>query len=363
MEVAITKLKMELLCNPEFVFFVTILFSLSVEVDDSIPTACTDGKSIKLNTQFWMSLSKEERIFLMLHEIMHIALNHITRLGDREPRRFNHACDYAINYDLVQAGYKMPSAGLYDKQYADMTAEQIYDLLPEDGEYDENDIEFSDDKELKKTLEETLIRAGAAALLGKQGIGVLPNSAKRMLDELLNPQLPWEEMFQDLMFEHSTDDYSMQYPDEEYMSLNLYVPTLYSEGMGSINCYCDVSGSVTQHIINIALVELNSMKERLKPREVNLISFDTKIHLETTYDAYDEMDVSGIDLSGGGGTEVRDIYKHIEDKNPEISVIISDGQFHDRPLKTDSHVIYLITDNPNFSSQHGETIHINTGDY
>ena len=362
MENDLVKLKMEFVSDKDYTFFIAILFSLVLEVDDTIPTACTDGRCIKFNTAFWKSLSKPERKFLVLHEVMHVALNHMTRRSHREPKKFNAACDYAINYDLVQAGYSMPKSGLYDEKYKDMTAEAIYDILPDDDSYDEEDIIFSDEAGLAEEIDELLIRAGASAKLADQEAGCIPGSASRRLDELLNPALPWQVIFQDMMLSQAEDDYSMEFPDEEYLP-RMYVPTLYSESFGEVSVYCDVSGSVGQKDLDITLAEVNALKNALKPKKITLVSFDTSIHLMKEYDTYGHIDINGIDMNGGGGTCVKEVYEHILTTNPEIAVIVTDGFYSEQELETSANVIYLIMDNQRFTTPNGRVIHINTKDY
>ena len=335
MENDLVKLKMQFVSDKSYTFFIAILFSLVLEVDETIPTACTDGKCIKFNPDFWASLSKPERIFLVLHEVMHVALNHVTRRGHREPRRFNAACDYAINYDLVEEG---------------------------EDKYDDEDIVFSNDPALKSQIDDMLIRAGASAKLTDQAVGCIPSSAARRLDKLLNPLLPWQVIFQDMMRSHSEDDYSMEFPDEEYLP-NMYVPTLYSESMGEINIYCDVSGSVSQKDLDVTLVEVNALKNVLKPKKITLVSFDMIIHLEKEYDTYSHIDIDGIDMNGGGGTSVSEVYEHIRKNKPQIAVVITDGYYTEIELKTSTDVIYLIMDNAKFKTDNGRVIHVKTKDY
>lgn len=362
MQMELTKLKIEMLCDTDFTFFTTLLFSLDVHEDSTIETACTDGRFIKMNPNYWNSLVKDTRIGLLLHEVMHVALSHNTRLQNREPRKFNVACDYAINYDLIESGYKLPDGGLYDRQYAGMTAEQIYDLLPDSDNYDENDLVFNDDEQLKQDLDRLLMSAGAAAQMAGKAVGCIPNSAKRRMEEIKNPKLHWKSLFQDKMFSHSTDDYSMQFPDEEYAP-ELYVDTLYSEGMGDLSVYCDVSASVGQNDLDIILCEVNSCLVTLLPKKLTLVSFDTQIHLIREYSAHDLVDMSGINMKGGGGTSVNDVYQHIEKTKPEIALIITDGYYSEKLLNTSADVMYIILDNPNFTTENGSVIHISTKDY
>ena len=42
-------------------------------------------------------LSKEERLFVILHELWHVAKLHSIRRESRDPRLWNIACDYHIN--------------------------------------------------------------------------------------------------------------------------------------------------------------------------------------------------------------------------------------------------------------------------
>ena len=114
-------------------FFGSLALSLRVENDDSINTMCTDGKFIKWNASFVESMDQEETVGVMAHEVCHVTFKHMLRRGERDPDRWNVACDYAINEILIESGFVLPEGGLMDEQYFGMTAEQIYDRLPEDA--------------------------------------------------------------------------------------------------------------------------------------------------------------------------------------------------------------------------------------
>ncbi len=375
----ITKLKLNMFKDSKLTFFYTILFSLDVHIDNLIPSACTDGNFLKFNEAFLARLSKEEQLFLVVHECMHVALSHMTRLADRQPGKWNAACDYAINYDLTQAGYTMPkgeAAGLLDSNYANITADEIYKLLPDspdDYGYDQDkgdmifvDPDSPEGKELAQKLEEGLLRAEAAAKMSGQteGIGTISGDLSRMLDKLLNPKLPWKVILQNHMNDHAEDDYTMLFPDEEYMP-ELYLPTLYSEGMGAVSIYVDVSGSISDKDVDIALTEINYLKESLKPRKTKLVSFDVDIHLCVEYDQYDPIGINGLNVAGGGGTSLRGVAKQIKKDNPKVTVIITDGYLEPNEVKhlKNTDFIWLIFDNENFTAPIGKVIHINTDEY
>jgi predicted metal-dependent peptidase len=113
----------------------TLLFRLGAQARSSIATMATDGVSLYFNPQFVEPLSAAETAGTLAHEVMHPALQHQTRRGGRNPRRWNMACDYAINPMLLDAGLTLPKDVLLDNnRFRGMSAEQIYNLLKEEGQ-------------------------------------------------------------------------------------------------------------------------------------------------------------------------------------------------------------------------------------
>jgi predicted metal-dependent peptidase len=113
-------------------FFGALLFRLGAQARSSIATMATDGVSLYFNPQFVETLSAAEIAGTLAHEVMHPALQHHTRRGGRNPRRWNIACDYAINPMLVDAGLTLPKDVLLDNRFRGMSAERIYNLLEEE---------------------------------------------------------------------------------------------------------------------------------------------------------------------------------------------------------------------------------------
>jgi predicted metal-dependent peptidase len=115
-------------------FFGTLLFRLAAQARSSIGTMATDGVSLYFNPQFVETLSAAEIARTLAHEVMHPALQHHTRRGERNPRRWNMGCDYAINPMLLDAGLTLPKDVLLDNRFRGMSAERIYNLLEEEEE-------------------------------------------------------------------------------------------------------------------------------------------------------------------------------------------------------------------------------------
>src|SRR6056297_1797575 len=110
-------------------FYATLLLSrLPLHEDTTCQTAWTDGTQIGYNPKFIETLSTEEIKSLLAHEVMHVALLHTTRRGDRNPKKWNMATDYTINYLLQQEQFILPSGALINPSFAGMMAEKVYTL-------------------------------------------------------------------------------------------------------------------------------------------------------------------------------------------------------------------------------------------
>ena len=116
----------------DHLFFGTLLFRMGAQPRSSIATMATDGVSLHFNPLFVETLSAAEIAGTLAHEVMHPALQHHTRRGGRNPRRWNMACDYAINPMLLDAGLTLPKDVLLDNRFRGMSAERIYNLLEEE---------------------------------------------------------------------------------------------------------------------------------------------------------------------------------------------------------------------------------------
>ena len=69
--------RMRLLCKHGF--FGLLLMHMKFGVDENVPTAYTDGVKVVFGTKFLDGLSDSELDFVMMHEIMHVVLQHCFR--------------------------------------------------------------------------------------------------------------------------------------------------------------------------------------------------------------------------------------------------------------------------------------------
>src|SRR5271156_4727300 len=138
-------------------FFGSLLFRLKGRESRSIKTMATDGVSLFYNPEFVETLNSAALAGTLAHEVMHPALHHHMRRSGRDLKRWNVACDFAINPLLVDAGLSLPNGVLIDNRFRGMSAERIYNLLESesDTEQDSGKEDGGDEPEGEESKHET----------------------------------------------------------------------------------------------------------------------------------------------------------------------------------------------------------------
>lgn len=113
---------------------ISMRFDLIPVRDKRCRTACTDGKNIYMDIDFYSKLKSSERTFVLAHEIWHAVMLHLSRKQSRQAELFNIAADMEVNYMLTTNDtHKQLSApkGLCfpPPRMAGKSAEVIYEWL------------------------------------------------------------------------------------------------------------------------------------------------------------------------------------------------------------------------------------------
>ena len=126
LERKLTRARTQLLLNQPF--FGTLCLRLKL-VPGAVPTMATDGRRIVYDSTFVDSLKPAELEAVLAHEVLHCALGHHCRRGQRDPQCWNQAADLAINPILIGNGFTLPSGALVDPAFDNLSAEEIYARL------------------------------------------------------------------------------------------------------------------------------------------------------------------------------------------------------------------------------------------
>lgn len=378
-------------------FYGLLLMHMIYSIDENAETAYTDGTRIAFGPQFLESLTDSELDFVMMHEILHVVLQHCIRGEDRDHERMNIACDIVVNSNILlennmdrrsitlsQWGESMHIAP-DGKEGHEYTAEQVYDMLPPSppgkkppppggfakgrakqerqtpgqaqpggkiwddhsqwGQYEEDDTlrdvwvkQFSEACEAITIREKTI------------GRGTLPLFAQRLLEKLRDPQVDWRTILNEFVQEE-VNDYSFSPPDRRFQDSPFFLPDFNEMGRNGepvdILFMIDTSGSMSDKEITAAFSEVKGAIDQFDGKLKGWLGFfDAAIIEPKPFESVD--DVLKIKPAGGGGTDFQIIFEyvhqHMENKLPACIIILTDGYapFPQEHLARDIPVLWLI---------------------
>ena len=348
-------------------FYAAITLMSPVVPTDDVPTAGTDGDKIYYNPDFMSSLKPDEVVFVMAHEVEHIVRLHCHRVGGRDETKWNHAADHGINLDLLEqglAGPKTPDGkfmGLADDQYKDMSAERVYNLLPDppeqqgggqgqpdgDGDGDgepgsgggtpnifEGDVMPAKGKDgtqpsaAEQAAHEREIRGriiqAAAQVKAAKGRGAIPAHLRHMIDELIEAAIDWRHELREFMTARSFRDYDWSRINRRMLHRGMRLPSLHSTHVGPMAVMIDTSGSCWSEIPAF-LSEVQGIAADARPEALHVIFVDTRVQtvIETTPDDFEaDMGEYLKNPPHGGGTDLRAGFSWIEDNLHDVECVV-----------------------------------------
>jgi len=321
-------------------FFASIIASTPLVVREDIPYMATDAKTLMVNPAACADWSVGELKTGLAHEGLHIVLSHVPRMIQHryDRQRWNFATDYAINLTLVECGFEALTriGWLYDPQYTGLSADDIYQRLESQckeggggggtgqpkngmGEDLQEPADANDPDAMAKLARETQQRVAQAASIARMA-GKLPASLERLVQEILDPVVPWPDVLREYMTRCTPDDESWTRRNRRFSELSL--PSRRTERMGEIVVIGDTSGSITNADLSRIAAEVRSISEMMRPEKFRLVWADTEVAGEQEFDMYDDVVCQP---AGGGGTDMRVPLAHVEQYDAQVVVLITDG--------------------------------------
>lgn len=370
-------------------FYGLLLMHMIYAVSEEIETACTDGVRITFGIDFLDSLSDSELDFVMMHEILHVVLQHCFRGDVEDPEAYNIAADIVVNSNIMlENGMKASSITLSKygiamhvapdgKEGHEYTAEQVYAMLPKNlNKKGNNKSPGSADDRAKKGNNKS---PGSAVGRAKKEIskeqhqpvrvwddhsqwgkyeeddtprdvwvkrfedaaeaikirdpsnarGLLPAFAERILKELKKSQTDWRTILNDFIQEEVVD-YSFAPPDRRFDDSPFFLPDFNGkeDRVEDILFMIDTSGSMSDDMIAAAYSEVKGAIDQFNGKLKGWLGFfDAAIIKPQPFS--DENEFKIIKPAGGGGTDFQIIFEyvfhHMSDKLPASIIILSDG--------------------------------------
>ena len=346
--------RLHLLCNNGF--FGMLLMHIGFGLDVDCETAYTNGKKICFGPEFLDSLSDNELDFIMMHEVMHVALKHCFRGKNFEPERFNIACDIVVNSTILLSNNMDEKSITLSKYGVSMhlapngqeghkyTAEQVYKMLPPcptakkssakygDSWDDHEKWEESNLDEYEKEEWDHWVRTACEIISIREatksfGGGAL--MAKRLLNHINKSEVDWRTILNEFV-QQEVNDYSFSPPDRRFDDSPFFLPDFNEkdEKIQNIWFLIDTSGSISDDAINAAYAEICSAIDQFNGKLEGILSF-TESYVTDPIPFSNVEELTAIKPIGGGGNDFSDIFRYMKnnmiDNLPSQIIIITDG--------------------------------------
>lgn len=339
-------------------FFGTLLLHSETEVCEDIGTLATDGEKIFISTSFINSLGDAELQGALIHEVMHIALKHMSRMKlefTEDAYTANIACDIVVNGIIEDNGFKLPPEVVRDNKLKHLSAKEIYKVLKQqkkdnkksssdnygscnqcmgklpdnssgqgdNGDSEEKGSSNGPSSKVKTNWDDVLKKAVLTSKMknyGLHGAGL-----NRIVEEMLDSSLNWKDILYKYITSYKTD---FQGFDRRFINEGLYLDDLDGDKL-NVLVFIDTSGSVDDKLLSEFLGEIRFAVGSIPKVTGHVWSFDTNVY--DIGDIEDVLDGSKIKFKGGGGTDFSPVTKFIDKRAREeiaertLGIIFTDG--------------------------------------
>jgi len=374
--------RMRILCRHGF--YGLLLMHMTFGLDEYCRTAYTDAVRICFSPDFLETLSDSELDFIMLHEILHVVLQHCMtyRAGYKYDDNRNIAADIVVNSMILSQANNKPEAIMIHHQELMhiapngkeghlYTTEQVYAMLPKlpskrkesicgsvvkksksSSKSVDDHSHWGDhaDDDLQSVWEKRIFDACGAILETNptNRRGLIPSFILRRPNELKKPQTDWRTLLNDFVQEE-TADYSFNPPDRRFHESSFFLPAFNDTeaSVKDILFMVDTSGSITDSMLTAAYSEIKAAIEQFDGKLQGWLGFFD--HAVTTPQPFcGETELQKIRPIGGGGTDFQIIFEyvmqHMQNDPPSCIIILTDGYapFPEEALANGIPVLWLI---------------------
>ena len=327
-------------------FFATLALAARFTERADIPTAATDGLDVFYNAEFVESLTPPHLDGVLLHEVLHAALDHVGRRTARDAHLWNVAADVVVNGILIANDFDLPDGHVRMAKLEGLSVEEVFTVLRRDAEGKQAQGEGEAGPELAAEdhdlLTPELSRKGegqqrrwaaaidrAAAVSRGAKHGQLPAGIERAFGLADRPRLDWRALLWRFVTRTPTDFAAF---DRRLIHRGLYLETLEATSVRVVACI-DTSGSINEADLAAFTSELLGVLSAYPGVKALLAYADAEVYGPWHIEPGDELPP----VQGGGGTDFCPLFEAMEqwDAVDETTVVVyltdGYGSFPDEP--------------------------------
>lgn len=374
--------KLRLINKPHNAFIGSLLYDLAFEPSREVKSVMLDSfnHSIKVNPDFFCTMTHEQQASVLAHEVYHYALMHDVRRGHRDHELYQKAADQVVNNLLEQGGFELPFGVECDTKYRNMSTEHVYNLMEHEQKNNNNQNQNQNNNDplgsdlppnggngsanqnQVNQMQQNIMKANASEEL-TNGHGMDAGNSGSVFETLFKDikkgKLSWIDILQEFLDDFVQGEQDWSKFNRRYLPYDLYLPDTQSENkISKVAVAFDVSGSVTEEQIRAFLNEMKVIKNQLDPETMDVVSFNHEIVDIFKITSNDDFDEVKMNISGG--TELDPVFNHYmkPENQPEFLIVFSDLYCDKRKKKTPFETIWICIDNPEATVNFGKLIHI-----
>lgn len=331
--------------------------------------ACTDGRNIVVNPDWFFSLALPERVYVLGHEIVHnvysdvellarcgamgkVPMNDGTTLPFSEDV-MQRSMDYRINALLNESRIgKPPKQGNFDPATkANDSVLDVYQRVYEKenpggdgpgpdkgnnpGGFDSlgkpGNATGNQNPQPRNNQQWAVEVMAAQTIEQARSQGKMAGALKRMFEQILEPEVPWTDYIETLINRTVGDggtDWTQ--PDPFWGAFDFFVPASTGKGAGWIVVWGDTSGSRSDQELSSNIAELAGILDDVNPQRLTVIWCDAEpSYIDEITDPMDLAHIQGRGTGGGGGTSYQPVLDWIGDNGngavPDLFIGFTDG--------------------------------------
>lgn len=397
-EIDITNIKRSMLVKfPSFGFITSNMnFIEDREIySNGQPTCATDGKNFLYHPDCWNNKNHKQKLYLVAHEVFHIAYDHIERGKGKDSECWNIAADAVVNAHLKKAGIELDEFSVDRDDAYDYDVEEYYEKLVKEKQNNNNNNNKSSNssKNGKQNSSDNDVGHDTHKLWGKQNkMEENSQSAKDRIEEFVKKgekkSFEENEMLRRKNLEELKKSLLTpgEYTSEESLNIGdigtsksiltwnrllkssaknnldwsyrnatiengVLTPHLESNPSFQTEILLDTSGSINATLLRNFLRECKNI---LQDSELKVGCFDKKFYGFNRIRT--EKDIDNMKLIGGGGTDF-DVAVNAFSNRPGNKIVFTDG-WADIPKKS-VNAIWIVFENKDLNPPGGKVIYIN----
>jgi len=356
-------------------FFSSLLQKVSFSLTSENTVSYTDEYNVYFGQSFF-TLPEEQQLGVALHELLHVAFLHVTRLKQQKLQQipWNIATDLIINETLIRDGYKLPEGSVnrswvynrFDYEYNPKhSAEIIYNFIVkkfkqqrqqgggqgdgqdnnqqkqqsnEQGDGQNNnqqnnsilskkfqDLKPSKDKsynqkhseEIKSALAEGVV---IAKMMGKQDSHLL-----EVIEKLLKPQVNWRQVLKTKLYTVMEKMFAVSRKFNKRKSYLFNYDVIYEKQKyagARLIVVIDTSGSMSTKELQQILSEIKSLAETFKLLNIRVIQHSYSI---TYNEVVPIVQLTKFKMYGRGGTSYIPVLENLLKYPKSLVIWFTDG--------------------------------------